>query len=76
MRFPQFRKYKNNLSFFEIKSSEHFVEWKKQPVGWEKIEFVAKILPDRVFVSDMLEENSQYWDVITELEYVAFLKEM
>ena len=34
--FPQYRKYKNNLSFFEIVSNELFFEWKKTGTSWEK----------------------------------------
>ena len=41
---------------------------------WEKIEIEAKMLPDRVFITDMLAENSEYWDVISEAEFDSFLK--
>ncbi len=74
MNYPQYRKYKNDLSYFKVVSAERFIEWKKQPSSWEEIKFEAKILPDRVFISDMLADNSKYWDVITELEYVDFLE--
>tara|TARA_B110000503_G_scaffold121666_1_gene185460 strand:- start:1271 stop:1501 length:231 start_codon:yes stop_codon:yes gene_type:complete len=74
MKFPQYRKYKNDKSYFKIIGNDHFIEWKKMTSEWEKIEIEATILPDRVFIADMLEENSQYWDVITESEYASFLK--
>ena len=73
MNFPQFRKYKNNLSYFKLESYDHFVEYKKYGKTWEKIEFTAKILPDRVFIADMLLEDSPYWDVIDEEEFEFFL---
>lgn len=74
MQFPQFRKYKNNLSYFKIESNARFIEWKRMTNKWEKIEIEATILPDRVFISDMLEEESLYWDSITENEFNFFLK--
>ena len=74
MHFPQFRKYKNNLSYFKIESNERFIEWKRMTNKWEKIEIEATILPDRVFIADMLEANSLYWDNITETEFNSFLK--
>jgi len=74
MNFPQFRKYKNDLSYFKIDSNEHFTEWKKMTNSWEEIQIEATILPDRVFITDMLEENSPYWDTISENEFDSFLK--
>ena len=74
MKFPQYRKYKNNQSYFKIIANDHFIEWKKMTLEWEKIEIEAKILPDRVFITDMLAENSEYGDVISEAEFDSFLK--
>ena len=76
MKFPQYRKYKNNLSFFIIQSDTHFTEYKKLGKAWKKIEIVANILPDRNYISDMLQENSPYWDVINALEFKSFLLEI
>ena len=76
MKFPQYRKYKNDKSYFKIIGNDHFIEWKKMTLEWEKIEIEATILPDRVFIADMLEENSEYWDVISEAEYFKFLKKV
>lgn len=74
MKFPQFRKYKNNKSYFKIIANDHFIEWKKMTLEWEKIEIEATILPDRVFITDMLAEPSEYWDSISEHDYNKFLK--
>ena len=73
MEFPQFRKYKNNLSYFKIDSSEQFTEWKKNGTMWEKSNFSAKILPDRNYVNDMLTDFHLYWDKISEEEFAQFL---
>ena len=74
MNFPQYRKYKNDLSYFKIESNDRFIEWKRMINNWEEIEIEATILPDRVFIMDMLEVNSLYWDVISEKEFNSFLK--
>lgn len=73
MIFPQFRKYKNNLSYFKIQSNEQFVEWKKMTNSWEKIDYQAKILPDRNYIQDMLSDYKKYWDEISEEEYNQFI---
>lgn len=69
MEFPQYRKYKNNLSYFKIHGLEHFTEYKKFGSAWEKIEIVAKILPDRNYIADMLNDYEQYWDKIEEEDF-------
>jgi len=74
MNFPQYRKYKNELSYFKIIGKDHFIEWKKMTLEWEEIEIEATILPDRVFIADMLIEPSEYWDTISEQQYNQFLR--
>ena len=74
MKFPQYRKYKNDQSYFMILDKGRFIEWKNMLGKWEKIEFEATILPDRVYISDMLAEYSDYWDVISEKDYMKFLE--
>jgi hypothetical protein len=74
MKFPQYRKYKNDQSYFMILDKGRFIEWKNMLGKWEKIEFEAIILPDRVYISDMLAEYSDYWDVISEKDYMKFLE--
>lgn len=67
--YPQYRKYKNNKSFFKIISAEKFIEI--QWIGKEKLQFekVAKILPDRNFIADMTFDYEESWDKITEEEF-------
>ena len=67
--YPQYRKYLNNKSFFNIVS----------PTEWEEIQiigsryllntFTVKILPDRNFMQDMTFDYKDNWDVISEAEY-------
>ncbi len=75
MEFPQFRKYKNNLSYFKIHSFESFTEWKLNGTKLEEIKIEAKILPDRNYINDMLTNYEPYWDVIDEEVFSSFLKE-
>ena len=70
--FPQYRKYKNDKSYFKISSMTIFEEIKRLPGGrYQLFEFSARILPDRNFVADMLFDHHEYWDVIEEEEYLA-----
>ncbi|MCC6691504.1 MAG: hypothetical protein IT235_08235 [Bacteroidia bacterium] len=69
MIFPQFRKYKNNKSYFKINSINSFEEIKQEVSGYILYKFTAAILPDRNFISDMLSSNSVHWQLITQQEY-------
>ena len=73
MEFPQYRKYKNGLSYFKIESKESFIEWKKTGNRWEKFEFKVKILPDRNYINDMLLDYEHHWDALSDLEFEQFL---
>jgi len=69
IQFPQFRKYKNNKHFFKIINSEEFEEisfiGKKKLVVRHK----AKILPDRNFMYDLLNDTPNTAEVIQAQEY-------
>ena len=67
--FPQYRKYKNNKSYFKISS---LTEWDEiQIIGsiYLLSKFEVKIMPDRNFIQDMLFDYVTNWDVIEEKEY-------
>jgi hypothetical protein len=59
--FPAYRKYPNNKSYFKVLSADSFEEI--QIIGgYYRIDrFTAKILPDRYFISDMLELANGHW---------------
>lgn len=67
--FPQYRKYKNNKHFFKILSQEAFEEISF--IGSKMIVHttIAKILPDRNFIDDLLNDLGNTAEVITEDEY-------
>ena len=69
IQYPQYRKYKNDRSFFKIISS---TEWEEvQMIGSKYVlnTFKVNIMPDRNFLHDMTFDYKENWDVITEAEY-------
>lgn len=74
--FPQYRKYKNNKSYFKISS---LAEWDEiQIIGSNYLlsKFEVKIMPDRNFIQDMLFDYAANWDVIVEEEYLEQLNKV
>ena len=69
MQFPQYRKYKNGKSFFRIESVDKFIEIQLLGSQFLKYEMVAKILPDRNYIQDMLVDYKENWDEITAEEF-------
>ena len=73
MKFPIYRKYKNNKHFFKIMNMNEF----------EEISFIGKkliltlhqvtILPDRNFISDLLNDIGNTAEIATEEEYQQIL---
>lgn len=74
MTYPQYRKYKNNQSYFKIISKNEFEEIKKESNSWKIYAFEAKILPDRNFIYDMTFEYENHWEVIEENEFEKLKK--
>lgn len=69
IRYPQYRKYKNNKVYFKIISA---TEWEELHLLGNKVTlhpFVAKILPDRNYIADMTFDYKENWDAIEESEY-------
>ncbi|MCL4856829.1 MAG: hypothetical protein KJZ55_06115 [Flavobacteriales bacterium] len=76
MDYPQYRKYKNNQSYFKIKSATEFDEIKREANSWKIYSFKAAILPDRNYILDMTTDYSLYWDKITAEEFDAILNQV
>lgn len=74
MHFPQYRKYTNEKTFFKIISTTRWEEL--QIVGSKVIlsQFEVKILPDRNFLNDMLNNVENSWIVIDADEYEQYRK--
>lgn len=74
--YPQYRKYKNNKSFFKIISNK---EWEEiQIIGSNHLlhQFEVKIMPDRNFLQDMTVDYHENWDVIEEKEYELIMNKI
>ncbi len=68
--FPQYRKYSNNQSYFKIVNASEFEEITfigKKPIVTKHI---ATILPDRNFISDLLQDVGNTCIICTEEEYL------
>lgn len=71
--FPAYRKYKNNKHFFKIINENEFEEISF--IGPKVIvtKHLAKILPDRNLIADLL-YDSNIADQSTQIEYESYLK--
>ncbi|MEQ9187895.1 MAG: hypothetical protein RLP15_09175 [Cryomorphaceae bacterium] len=69
MRFPLYRKYPNNLSFFKIIDDSHFIEIKRTGRNVAIHHFEARILPDRYLIQDMLTMEGGFWVESTSEEF-------
>lgn len=71
--FPTYRKYKNNKNFFKIINENEFEEISF--IGSKVIvtKHLAKILPDRNLIADLL-HDSNFAEQSTQEEYESFLK--
>ena len=74
MKFPQYRRYKNGLSYFIITDLSHFEEYKLLGNTLEKYSIEATILPDRNFIQDMLTDYSAYWEKIDQKTFDHFCR--
>lgn len=73
MDYPQYRKYKNGNSYFEILSPNEFIEYQFQLNELKKSHFEATILPDRNYIQDMLFDYQEHWELIEKEDLEDFL---
>lgn len=69
MKFPVYRKYRNELSWFRIESSEKFEEIRKIGTRFEVTSHEVRILPDRNMLHDLLYAYENFAVEITSDEY-------
>jgi hypothetical protein len=71
--FPTYRKYKNNKHFFKIYSENEFDEISF--IGTKTIitKHHAKILPDRNFIYDLLNDIGNTCEIAEKEEYEKYL---
>jgi uncharacterized pyridoxamine 5'-phosphate oxidase family protein len=71
MKFPLYRKYKNNKSYFKIINPGRFEEI--QFIGKRKMikQTDAVLFPEKLFIKDLVFDYQQMAEEITESEYNA-----
>ena len=71
MKFPQYRRYKNGLSYFKILSFKEFEEIKV--VGEKHVidKIIAVQYPEKVFINDLLFNFSEFAEEISEGIYAG-----
>ncbi|CAN5359531.1 hypothetical protein BH09BAC1_BH09BAC1_22050 [soil metagenome] len=65
----QFRKYKNGQSYFRITGTEEIEELKLMGKYFKLYHIKATILPERVFIGDLLEQYQDFAEAITQQEF-------
>lgn len=76
IKYPQYRKYLNNKSFYKIISE---IEWEELVVLGNTVtkhHFSVKILPDRNYIYDLTFDYQNHWVKIEEDEYNAIQKKI
>lgn len=73
MNFPIYRKYSTGKTFFKIKSLNEFEEVCRIGNKYTVKSFSAQILPDRVFIQDMINNFNHHWEETTKEEYETFI---
>jgi hypothetical protein len=76
MKFPVYRKYKNNKSYFKIINPTQFEE--VQVIGSRKIIKLteARLFPEKMFVKDLVMNYKEMAEEITEEEYEGIKRVM
>jgi len=69
----QYRKYKNGQSYFRITGTEEMEELKLMGKYYKLYHIKATILPERVFIGDLLEQYHDFAEAITAQEFEAQL---
>ncbi len=69
MDFPLYRKYANGASFFEVLSDSEFRELKVVGGYYELHHIKATILPERNYISDLINNSEGYYVEATQNEY-------
>ncbi len=70
MKFPLFRKYSNEKSYFQINDENSFVEIKSLPgAQWEINDFQANNYFDRLYIEQLIEAEPAHFVAIEVAEF-------
>jgi hypothetical protein len=67
--FPTYLKYKQHQTYFKINSLEQFLELRILGNFFNLNKHDAKILPDRVFIADLLDDKGERLELISKYEF-------
>ena len=74
IKFPQYRRYKNGLSYFKILSHTELEEIKIIGKKHQLHHIIAKQYPEKVFINDLLFKYEEFAEVIGENVYMELKK--
>ena len=74
INYPQFRKYKNEKTYFKIFSGNEWEEIQLIGSQYKVQQYKVSIFPDRNFLHDLTFEYQNNWQKIEEEEYKEVLK--
>ncbi len=72
--YPIYLKYSNNKSFFKITAADAFEELQVMPSAYSIHRIKATTLPDRNYIHDMVQNEGERWEAITQEEYQSQLE--
>jgi hypothetical protein len=74
MNFPIYRRYANGKSYFQILNPSELLEVQLIGKYFVKHRLVAKILPERNLISDLIALEGGQIEALTEAEFLEFMK--
>lgn len=69
VKFPIYRKYHGDRTFFKVTSYTTFEELNIIGKYYRLEHFHARILPDRNYIMDMIENRESNWEISSEKEF-------
>jgi hypothetical protein len=70
--YPQYRRLANQLSYYKIDSPSELLEIQRMGQRWTQYHLVAKILPERLLIQDILENEGGRYETIDEKSFADF----
>ncbi|MBX7050675.1 MAG: hypothetical protein K1X54_01425 [Flavobacteriales bacterium] len=73
MNFPIYRRLKNGKSYYIILAADRMKEYQKLGKNWLVHEIHAKILPERLLISDIIENLDGQYENSSAAEFVEVI---
>ena len=72
IKFPLYRKLRNGVSVYRVDGPDQLVEYQRLGSKILRHELHATILPERVFIADIIANEGERWDPIGKEEFLAW----